>query len=93
MSLKTSSPAALTIRMIVDLEHAKKVKTLRPLHLGYWLRPGIDAHLFAGPLGGVDTLRRTGGEDLQNRRRWRLNDFWLETVAAQNILKFPFGRA
>lgn len=81
-------PGGLTIRMIVDLAHAKKVK--RCDHciwvIGYDPESTriylLDLWAESTPYGElVEKIYKTG-------RRWRLNDFWLETVAAQNILKF-----
>jgi len=81
-------PGALTMRMIVDVAHAKKTKrcdhciivvgydpeSSRLYLLDLWAEPTQYSEL-------VNMIYKVA-------RRWQLKEFWLETVAAQNILKF-----
>jgi hypothetical protein len=78
----------LTLRMIVDLAHAKKRK--RCDHVV--LVAGYDSEsdriylleVWAEPTGYAELVEQI----YKIGKKWGMRDFWLETVGAQNILKF-----
>lgn len=79
---------ALHIRMIVDLAHAKKRKRCDHVILVAGYDPETDRiyllEVWAEATGYselVEQIYKIG-------RKWGMRDFWLETVGAQNILKF-----
>lgn len=84
-------PGTLTLLMLVDIAHNKKIK--RCDHVILVL--GYDPESFNLYL--LDLWAEATGYSIlvemiyKMARRWKylgLNEFWLETVAAQNILKF-----
>lgn len=81
-------PGSLTKRMLVDLAHNKKVKRCDHCIMVVGYDPEstfiyiLDLWAEATQYSDlVDMIYRTA-------RRWQLAEFWLETVAAQNLLKF-----
>lgn len=75
-------------RMIVDLAHAKKHKRCDHVILVIGYDPETDRiyilECWAEPCGYselVENIYKIG-------RKWGMRDMWLETVAAQNLLKF-----
>jgi hypothetical protein len=86
--LEDIQPATLTIKMLVDIAHAKKQKRCDHciMVLGY---DPVSFRLYLLDLWA----EAVGYSELvanlyKIAHRWQMRDFWLETVAAQNILKF-----
>jgi len=82
------SPGSLSIKMLVDIAHAKKIKRCDHVILVLGYDP-VSYHLYVLDLWA----EATGYSELvanvyKIAHRWRMRDFFLETVAAQNILKF-----
>ena len=81
-------PGSLTIVMLVDLAHAKKMKRCDHciLVVGFDPESGFIymLDLWAEPSPYSELVSNI----YRIARRWNLHSFWLETVAAQNILKF-----
>jgi hypothetical protein len=88
VTLEDFQPGALTMRMLVDIAHNKKIKrcdhcimvvgydpeSSRIYILDMWAEPTQYSEL-------VERIYKTA-------HRWNMREFWLETVAAQNLLKF-----
>lgn len=85
--LEDFQPGALTMRMIVDVAHAKKIKRCDHCIILVGYDPEscrlYILDLWAESTGYHELVRMI----YKIGRRWRLSEFWLETVAAQNILK------
>jgi hypothetical protein len=79
---------ALTLRMIVDLAHAKKRKRCDHVILVAGYDPESDRiylmDIWAEATGYAELVEQI----YKIGHHWFMRDFWLETVGAQNILKF-----
>ena len=81
-------PGTLTMRMIVDVAHAKKIKRCDHCILVVGYDPESSLLYILDLWAEATQYSELVAMIYKTARRWNLKEFWLETVAAQNILKF-----
>ena len=87
-AIEDFQPGALTIRMIVDVAHAKKIKRCDHCILVAGYEPESSRIYILDLWAEATPYSELVAQIYKVARRWKLTEFWLETVAAQNILAF-----
>ena len=75
-------------RMLVDLAHAKKRKRCNHVILIVGWNPETDFLYLLDIYAKNDGYSALVDEMYKKARRWNMSDCWLETVAAQDLMKF-----